>query len=176
MTEKSWLIEGAVPDRETITAEWKPADQRLIEGVVVREVLNVPKPAGRLTEIFRRDWFSSEEPVDQVFVNVLEPRSISGWHAHAFAKDRLFAISGLFTIALFDAREESATRGVLNVFRFGEVRPALVIVPPRVWHGVQNISSAPAMLLNLTDIAYDYTNPDHWRIPHDSPAVPFDWA
>jgi len=52
-------------------------------------------------------------------------------------------------------------------------RAALVMVPPRVWHGTQNISDERAIILNLVDHAYEYESPDHWRVPHDSAAIPF---
>ena len=55
------------------------------------------------------------------------------------------------TWELFDNRESSATRGVINEFRFGTIRPALVVVPPRVWHGVQNIGTSPGIVLNVVD-------------------------
>ena len=76
-------------------------------------------------------------------------------------------------MVLFDAREDSSTRGLVNEFRFGERRPGLVVIPPRVWHGVQNLSPGPSTILNLVDQAYEYEDPDHWRVPADSPEIPF---
>lgn len=169
-----WQLEGAQKDAQTITAQWTPSAMRLIDGVVVREVLNVPKNHGYLTEVARSSWLGANTVVDQVFQVVLEPRGISAWHAHAHTTDRLFVSHGLARIVLYDAREDSPTRGTINEFRFGSVRPALVIVPPRVWHGVQNLSvTGTTAVLNLVDQAYDYEDPDHWRVPHDTPQIPF---
>jgi dTDP-4-dehydrorhamnose 3,5-epimerase len=78
-------------------------------------------------------------------------------------------------IVLYDSRQASPTCGVVNEFKFGSLRPALVVVPPKVWHGVQNITNEPGLLLNLVDRAYRYENPDHWRIPQDSPQIPYQW-
>jgi dTDP-4-dehydrorhamnose 3,5-epimerase len=49
----------------------------------------------------------------------------------------------------------------------------LLIIPPGVFHGVQNISSQPAVLLNLVDKAYQYEAPDHWRLPLDTDKIPY---
>lgn len=147
--------------------------QRLIAGVHVHEILNVPKGHGYLTEIFRRSWAEGTATVDQIFQVVLDAGAISAWHAHAEATDRLFVTSGLARIVLFDGREDSPTFGGLNDFRFGTIRPALVVVPPRVWHGVQNCGPSPAFLLNAPDRAYDYEDPDHWRLPVGTPEIPF---
>ncbi len=171
--DMKWLIDDAQKDAQTITARWTPSAMRLIDGVTVREVLNVPKQHGHLTEIFRADWLDGDTKVDQVFQVVLDPGAVSAWHAHATTIDRLFVSTGLMRIVLYDARESSPTFGVLNEFRFGTIRPALVIVPPRVWHGVQNVALAASVVLNLVDRAYDYEDPDHWRVPNGTPEIPF---
>lgn len=173
MAVDGWRIEGATKDRQTITAQWEPTEQPLIDGVVVREVRNVPKSGGYLTEIVRGEWLGDNRAVDQIFQNVLEPGAISAWHAHEFSTDRLFVSHGMMRIVLFDRREGSATFGQLNHFRLGAVRPGLVIVPPGVWHGVQNVASTTSILINAVDRAYDYADPDHWRVPPDSPEIPF---
>jgi len=101
---------------------------------------------------------------------------VSAWHAHRHATDRLFANHGLIKVVLFDARRDSATAGRVNVFRCGDVRPQLVVVPPGVWHGVQSIGATPALLLNLPDCEYAYEAPDHWRLPPDTDEIPYSFA
>jgi len=169
-----WLIEGAQKDAQSMTADWTQVGQRLIDGVQIREVRNVIKNNGYLTEIYRREWFADElAEVDQVFQVMLKPGGISAWHTHELTTDRLFVNAGTIKIVLYDGREDSPTYGLINEFRASELRPQLIIVPPKVWHGVQNISAEPALLLNLVDQAYQYEDPDHWRIPADTPAIPY---
>jgi dTDP-4-dehydrorhamnose 3,5-epimerase len=171
-----WLLPGATRDRQTITAEWNPANLTLIDGVRLREVRNVPKANGHLTEIYRRDWALDDAPVDQIFQVVLVPGGISAWHAHGETIDRLFVIEGTARVVLYDAREGSPTRGLVNEFKLSALRPALVVIPPRVWHGVQNIGHEYARMLNVVDRAYDYSEPDHWRVPEDCPGIPYAFA
>jgi dTDP-4-dehydrorhamnose 3,5-epimerase len=162
-----------VKDRQSITADWNGLEGS-IAGVRVREVKNVIKPNGDvLCEIFRREWFSDECVVDQVFQVTLDAGSVSAWHMHRSTTDRLFVSRGLIRIVLYDAREDSPTRGQVSEFRFGAMRPGLVCVPPGVWHGVQNMASEPAILLNLVDAAYKYSDPDHWRLPEDTDEIPY---
>jgi len=170
----TWQLDGARKDGQSVTPAWSPHDQQLIGGVSVREIANVPKQNGWLTEIFRREWNDGKPfEIDQIFQTILNASAISAWHAHEITTDRLFVSFGMMRIVLFDAREGSPTHGRINEFRFGSVRPALIIVPPRVWHGVQNISAEPSVLLNIVDRAYDYAAPDHWRVPPDDPSIPF---
>lgn len=93
--------------------------------------------------------------VNQVSQVVLLPGGVSAWHTHLRTTDRLFVMSGTVKIPLFDDREGSAGAGRLNVFRFGALGPALVVVPPGVWHGVANIGAEPAAVLNLVEQAYE---------------------
>jgi dTDP-4-dehydrorhamnose 3,5-epimerase len=156
-----------------VRADWLPA-QEGIEGVAVREVRHLVKAGGgRLTELFRADWGVDEGAVEQVFEVCLHPREISAWHAHRFTRDRLFVTHGAARIVLYDARAGSRTHRRLNEFRFGVDRPALLLVPPGVWHGVQNLTDAETRVLNLVDNAYSYEDPDHWRLPPDTPRIPY---
>ena len=167
------FIDGAKKDKQSITADWLPL-QELIESVRVYEVKSVLKAgAGRLTEIFRRDWGLDDGVVDQVFQNMLEPGQISGWHMHQKTTDRIFVNYGHLWITLYDARSGSDSYGRINTFSFGDSRSALVTIPPGVWHAVANLGSRKAILLNLVDQAYSYEDPDHWRLPIDTDKIPY---
>ncbi len=168
-------IEGCTKNEQSVTSDWEP-HQALIDGVKVKEVKNVPKENGFLTEIFRADWALDEGPVSQIFQVMLRPGDISAWHAHKLTTDRLFAGYGLVRLVLFDARSKSPTHKLINEFRIGVMRPALIVVPPGVWHGVQNMSKDVSCLINLVDRAYAYDDPDHWRLPQDTPDIPYSFA
>lgn len=171
--DKKWKLEGTRKDRQSITADWDFTGQPLIDGVKIKEVKNVMKEGGVLTEIFRKDWALDSGKVDQVFTVALDPGGLSAWHAHEHTVDRFFVNRGKLKVVLYDSREGSPTKGQINEFRIGEHRPTLIIIPPKVWHGVMNLSSQPTHMLNLTDAAYEYEDPDHWRLPHDSPQIPY---
>lgn len=147
--------------------------QVTIDGVKVREVRHLTKRYGLLTELFRTDWALDDGVVGQVFEVRLGPNEVSAWHAHRTTRDRLFVTEGAVRLVLYDARTSSPSHGTVNEFRFGDHRPALLVVPPGVWHGVQNLRPGQSRVLNLVDQAYSYEDPDHWRLPADSPRIPF---
>src|SRR4051812_14076519 len=166
------FIAGAKKDRQSITVDWQFLVP-LIDGVVTREVKHVVKSdGGWLTEVFRHDWLVDDLGVDQVFQNALPPGTVSGWHAHRITTDRIFVNRGTLRIALYDAREASPTYGMINQFTLGDHRPALVVIPPGVWHAVANPGNEVGALLNLVDRAYTYDDPDHWRLPIDTTLIP----
>ena len=174
-TPEQGLIEGCAKDERSITSDWEPL-RELIEGVKLKDVKNVPKENGLLTEIFRADWALDEGAISQVFQVNLFPGAISAWHVHQFSIDRLFVSSGLMKVVLYDARTGSQTYRLINEFRVGLMRPTLIVIPPGVWHGVENISTEPSCLINLVDRAYAYEDPDHWRLPSDSPRIPYSFS
>jgi dTDP-4-dehydrorhamnose 3,5-epimerase len=168
------VIEG-VKDGQSIAADWV-VPRELIDGVVLKEVRNVPKENGLLTEIFRAEWDLGVAAVDQIFQVTLFPRQISAWHSHRETTDRLFVNHGQMKIVLYDARPGSVTEGLVNEFLLGAWRPGLVVVPPDVWHGIQNLHHEPSTILNVVDRAYRYEDPDHWRVPADSAEIPYSFG
>jgi dTDP-4-dehydrorhamnose 3,5-epimerase len=168
----NWSIRGE-KDPELIKPDWSPVDPPHLEGVVARQITNVLTRSGYLTEAWRRDWELDDLPVGQVFQRTLDPGEASGWHAHAVTTDRLFCAHGRIVLALYDGRIDSPTHCKAIDFRLGLERPAVIVVPPGVWHGVKNIGSTPALFLNIVDIAYDYEAPDHFRLPIDTPLIPY---
>ena len=173
--EKTWLLPHAQKDPQSITSDWQLTSQKLIADVEIKEVKAVPTGYGHLIEVFRTDWFAESEAVNQIFLTHIAPGSISAWHLHEVTTDRLFVSEGMMRIVLYDNRSGSPTRGLINQFRFGLTRPALIVVPPKVWHGVENCSSGSAVLINAVSRAYQYEDPDHWRLPSNSPDIPFDF-
>ena len=166
------LLTGAKKDRQSITSDWTLL-KSAIDGVRLKEVRNVPKQGGSLTEVFRRDWLLDDGVVDQVFQVILRTGEISTWHMHQYTLDRLFVSQGLVKIALYDGRRSSPTCGKIAEYRLGTIRSGLVVVPPGVWHAVQNIADEPSAILNLVDKAYAYEDPDHWRLPYDTTEIPY---
>lgn len=176
ITQHNWLIEGATQDKASITRSWLPNDKKQIDGVSLIEIKPVMTDYGHLTEVLRSEWLVGAPGVDQVFVSTMFPGHISAWHAHALTTDRLFAVTGQFRVVLYDGRKESSTFGLLSEYKIGAQRPLLIVIPPKVWHGVQNYSSDTAVLLNAVDYAYKYDDPDHWRVPLDSSDIPYSFA
>lgn len=169
----SWRLRGAVRDGQSVTPEWTPVAGPRIAGVRLHEVRPVIRENGTLVEVYRADWHLDALGVAQVFLRTLEPGAVSAWHAHEHTTDRLFVTRGRMRIVLFDPREGSPTRGALDVILSGEERPQLLVIPPQVWHGVQNLAHVPSTLLNAVDVPYTYAAPDHWRLPPDTPEIPY---
>ena len=51
----------------------------------------------------------------------------------------------------------------------------MISIPPGVYHGVRNIGSTPAVVVNAVDVAYDYEDPDHYRVSSACEEIPYRW-
>ena len=169
------MFPGARKDPQLVTKEWQKIEEQ-IDGIVVREVLHVPRDHGIITEMFRTEWDPTGQPVVHIYQSRLFPGAIGAWSCHAKTVDRLFVNQGHLKVVLFDGREESLTyRRIIELY-VGDARPAFVILPAGVWHGLQNLGSTDALVINYPTNAYNYEDPDHYRLPFDSPEIPYTWT
>ena len=169
------MLHAARKDTQVVTSEWQRL-QRGISGVAVHEVLHVPRDHGVITEVFRPEWDPTGTPVVHVYQSRLFPGAIGAWSCHAKSIDRLFVNQGLLKIVLYDDREQSSTYRQVMELHVGDARPTFLVIPTGVWHGLQNLGPTDALMLNLPTRAYDYADPDHYRLPWDSPEIPYSWV
>ena len=162
-------------DPQLVRSDWTPVGQVEIQGVSTKQIANVLTDNGYLTELWRSDWSLDGGGVDQVFQRTIEVGATSAWHVHLATIDRLTCVVGQVLVVLFDARLNSATHGLVSEHRIGERRPAVISIPPGVYHGVRNIGQSAAVLINAVDAAYDYEDPDHFRVAPTCEEIPYRW-
>jgi dTDP-4-dehydrorhamnose 3,5-epimerase len=168
------MLPGATKDSQQISQDWHKLAER-IAGVSVREVRHVPRDHGVLTEIFRPEWDPTGKPVVHIYQSRLFAGALGAWSCHRTTTDRLFVSQGHVKIVLYDARDGSNTRGLLMELHAGDWNPCLVVVPPGVWHGLQCLGGSEALVINCPTEAYSYEDPDHYRLPYDTPEIPYVW-
>ena len=117
----------------------------------------------------------AHERVAVVYLSVVYPGVVKGWHYHRKQTDHFVFVKGMAKVVLYDNRENSKTRGEINEFFMGENNPILLVIPPFVLHGMKGIGVEPAYLINTPTEHYVYEEPDEFRVAPHSPEVPYDW-
>ncbi len=102
-------------------------------------------------------------PEGQINYSVTYPGVIKAWHRHAKQTDFWTCLAGNLKVGVH--REEDGKSWVAVI---GEKRPAVVIIPPPLWHGVATVVNDPGGLLYYVTHAYDPAKPDEDRRNHDS--------
>ena len=169
------MLAGARKDKQLVTKDWQKIEEQ-IDGVAVREVLHVPRDHGVITEMFRPEWDPTGLPIVHIYQSRLFPGAIGAWSCHARTIDRLFVNQGHLKVVLYDGREESKSFGRVVELYAGDARPCFAVIPSGVWHGLQNLGASDALIVNCPTAAYDYEDPDHYRLPYDSPEIPYTWV
>lgn len=145
----------------------------MIDGVRIQPLRRIPDERGAIMHMMRRDdpWF---EQFGEIYFSMVYPGVIKGWHLHSRMTLNYAVVTGVIKLALFDAREGSATRDEVQEIYIGEGNYALVTVPPGVWNGFKGIGTAPAIVANCATEPHDPAEISR-RDPFD-PGIPYDWA
>lgn len=151
----------------------------LIDGLRFRPTRPVLHEDGSLAEIARQSWPEIDLPIVQAHLTTTLPGRIRAWGLHERSTDRLFVVSGMVSVVVYDARRASPTFETVNQFLIGERSPGLLVIPPNLYHGWRNIGTSEAFIVNMPSVEYDYAHPDALDLPYDSPeasqTVPFRW-
>jgi len=159
-------------DVKTVGPGGNRAQPLQIAGVQVFELGNILTRSGWMVEVFRTDWPVVVVSPRQVNYVELNPDSVTDWHCHERQIDHLVGVGGTIKLALWDMREDSPSKGKVEVVRFGALRPVMVVIPPGVWHALRNECGEPAAYLTVTDQVFCYENPDNRRLTPGAVEVP----
>ena len=171
MTKKTVALKKVFADEGLIIR----SSGELIDGVEARRGKVLPDERGRLGEIMRADdpWF---EKFGQVYFTTTYPGIVKAWHYHKKQTDHFYVAKGMVKIALYDERKDSSTYETVNELYLGEYCPGLVRIPPGVQHGWMCVGQTEAYIINVVSEAYNYSDPDEFRLhPHDN-HIPYDWV
>jgi dTDP-4-dehydrorhamnose 3,5-epimerase len=157
---------------QTVTPEGERIDP-LIDGVRIRPARTHSDARGTLCEIYDPAWGFSDEPLVYSYQVTIRPGITKGWVQHRTYDDRLFFSLGTARVVLYDDRDDSPTRGLVNERCFDEHNRSLVRIPAGVWHAVTNVGTTDCLMVNVPTRPYRHEDPDKWELPPDTDAIPY---
>ncbi len=146
-----------------------------IDGVWEKRLSVHPDERGRLMEILRADDDGFRK-FGQVYMTTTYPGVVKAWHLHKVQDDNFCCVRGIVKLVLYDAREDSPTRGTVTEYFLGDHNPMLVRVPAGVHHGWKCISAEESIVVNAASEPYNHESPDEFRTPWDSSEIPYSWG
>lgn len=151
----------------------------MIHGVQMKELKVLTDDRGFLMEMLREDDRLFER-FGQVYITGCLRGVAKAWHYHKEQADHFVCVAGTALVVLYDGRENSPTRGMVQEFTLTsppmqDPVPVLLKIPPLVVHGFTAIDGDEARILNIPTLPYRYANPDEYRFPWDSPDIPYRW-
>ncbi len=160
---------------------------KLIKDVVMHPYKINEDSSGVLVETLRSDWQDIYGTGREFFMQYYSEtpsgmaRDEAVWHYHpAIQDDRFSLVKGEIVVAIADSREDSSTKGLLNLFYINaRENPYMVLIPRKTLHGFMVVSKEPAILINFPTALY---NPrEEGRIPYQEANIlfpdgtPFSW-
>lgn len=161
---------------EFITLENKDK-KTLIKDIVLHPLKINKDESGILVETLRKDWpviYGIGREFAMQYYSITPSglaRDEDVWHCHpTVQEDRFLVISGEIIVSVADSREDSSTKGLLNLFYMRpEVYPYILLIPKNTLHGFMVVSKTSATLLNFPTALY---NPaEEKRVPYSQAQV-----
>ena len=162
-------------DEQTVDAKGRRVTAG-IDGVQYVRLVSLVDHRGELTEIVNFANSFWDEPVEYSYCFTIRPGRIKAWGMHRKQADRYFRAAGNIRVVLYDGRTESPTYQHFAEFHLTEESPALLLIPPGVWHGDQNWGEGDAVMINFPTRPYNREDPDKYRIDPHAGTIPFDWS
>jgi len=147
----------------------------MIHGTIVTPLRVMADERGRLMEMYRSDD-SNFIHFGQTYMTTAYPGVVKAWHYHKKQIDNFIVVHGMLKVVLFDAREDSPTKGEVNEFFLGIHNPVRLTIPNGVYHGFKCISEYEAICINVPSELYNYKAPDEYRLPAHTLEIPYDWG
>lgn len=172
LTLEDELLAAAVQDQRTVD-DARESTVPLLEGMSFKDSIRHSDDRGSVTELYDPRWGWHQDPLVFSYIFTIRPGQAKGWGLHKQHEDRYFVIRGELELVLYDTRPSSTTFGKVCKLFLSADRPRLVNVPKFVWHADRNIGTEDCMVVNFPTIMYDHSAPDKYRLPLDTPLIPY---
>jgi len=145
-----------------------------INGVKVISLKKIPDERGSIYHMLR-----SSDPhftkFGETYFSKIYKGAIKGWHIHKKITLNYCVVQGMVKIVLYDARDNSSTKGNIMELFIGDDNYVLVVIPSGVANGHKGITET-SLLTNVPDVPHDKLDADEMiRIdPYDND-IPYNW-
>ena len=140
----------------------------MIEGVKTKDLKVIPDERGLLMEMMRCDdeFF---QKFGQVYLSVVYPGVVKGWHYHKVQTDHFVIVKGMAKVVLHDSREDSPTKGETNEFFLGENNRKLVRENQALVSEIRAFHSNPRYIEKVARDELGMVGPDEiiYQFPED---------
>jgi dTDP-4-dehydrorhamnose 3,5-epimerase len=145
----------------------------MIEGVSIRQLLQIPDERGKVMHMLKSTDGHFQE-FGEIYFSTVFPGAIKGWHIHSRMTLNYAVPIGRIKLVLYDDRETSSTKGMIQEVFIGPDNYVLVTVPPMVWNGFKGVGLEQSLVANCASIPHD-PNEISRLDPIDN-QIPYDWA
>jgi dTDP-4-dehydrorhamnose 3,5-epimerase len=138
----------------------------LIEGIVLTPLRIITGESGNVMHALKNheETFSG---FGEAYFSTVEKNAVKGWKRHRQMTLNLVVPAGEIFFVLYDARENSPTRGQVQEVVLSPDHYKRLTVPPGIWMSFKGIRPSPNMLLNIASIPHDPEEAENLPVVND---------
>ena len=145
----------------------------MIDGVKIIPLRQIADERGKIMHMIK-----ATDPhfirFGEIYFSCAWPGTIKAWHIHKSMTINNAVMVGRAKLVMYDLRENSPTKGVLQEVFFGEDNYCLVQMPPGIANGYKAYGDKMVVLANCATEPHD---PDEIvRLDPFTPDIPYDWS
>ena len=144
-----------------------------IEGVIIKTLKKIPDTRGTIMHGIRKDDMLND--FGEVYFKKLYANMINGWHIHQTMKLNYICIYGMMKIVMYDTREDSPSKGIIQEVFIGDDNYVLLHIPTGIANASTVIRGEFAILCNVASEPHD-PNIKYKRIDPLSGEIDYDWS
>lgn len=150
-----------------------------IAGVTILKIRNFVGENGDFSELFRLTETGESELIPgfrlrQINRSKQYTKAVKAWHLH-YKQDEMWYVppDEHLLLGLWDVRDGSPTKGVLQKIPLGGGNSIGVYIPRGVAHGAANFSGKKANVYYFVNNQFNPDDPDEHRLPWDAAGAEF---
>lgn len=115
----------------------------------------------------------SKLEIGEIYFSVVNKDVVKGWKRHKIIKQNMVVPEGLIRLIIYDDRDQSKTKGSIQIIDFGLENYVLVKLPPMVWYSFKSIAEGHSIIANCIS---DPHNPDESEtLSLETDKIPYVW-
>ncbi|MEK7074202.1 MAG: dTDP-4-dehydrorhamnose 3,5-epimerase family protein [Patescibacteria group bacterium] len=95
------------------------------------------------------------ERFGEAYISSIKPGVVKGWNLHTRADMNIACIQGIIRLVLYDQRQDSPSRGVIEEITMGKDNYCLVHIPHGVAFSWKVLNRDEAYLMNCSTLPHD---------------------
>ena len=143
-----------------------------INGVKIIKKKQIIDDRGKIKHMLRNDD-KNYTKFGEIYFSSVNPKKVKAWHLHKLMTLNYVAVSGIIKLVLYDARQDSSTKGNFEEIILSDENYLLVSIPPLIWNGFCSGNKKSAILANCSNIPHD--KKEIIRIPYNDKQIPYIW-
>lgn len=147
---------------------------KLIDGVIIKPLRKIPDDRGTIMKM-QEACDKEFKGFGEIYFSTIYPEVVKGWHLHKKAILNYAVIKGMIKLVMYDDREGSITRGMLQEIYLGDNNYSLVQIPNNVWNGFKCVGVNEAIVADLITVVHE--EDEMIRLdPHHNEIIKYDWS